>query len=93
MGENAVDLKRRMDERFDDVDRRFGEVDKRMDERFARVDERFEEVGEHLGRMNGDIRGLRVAVSGMQRAMVFSVVAICTLMLTGFFALAGLIGS
>jgi DNA anti-recombination protein RmuC len=100
---DAVD--KRMNERFDAVDKRMNErfdaVDRRMDERFkqvdnemktgfARVDERFKEVDRSLDRVHEDVRELRVAVTGMQRVMTQSVIAICTLMTTGFLTLIGI---
>lgn len=102
MDDHPMGLKERMDERFDDVDRRFGEVDRRMDERFdgaaaetrlrfKQADERYKEVGEHIGRMDVDIRELRVAVNGMQRTMLQGAIALSVSIIgTGFVTLGGL---
>lgn len=86
------------DERLDDLkgsmNERFNVVDKRMDERFdavdKRMDERFKQVDRSLDRVHEDVRELRVAVTGMQRVMTQSVIAICTLMTTGFVTLIGI---
>lgn len=92
-----------VDRRFNDVDRRmdegFARVDtetklrfKAVDEQLGRVDERFKEVGEHLGRMDTDIRELRGEVKETQRLMIQGFFGICTLMVTCFAILAGMIG-
>jgi len=74
------------------TDERLDHFEKRVDERFDRVDERFDQIDDRLDHMDADIRELRVAVTGVQRAMLQGFVAICTVMVAGFAAIAGGIG-
>jgi len=72
------------DERLDDfkesTKERFDQVDKRFDQ----VDKRFDQVDARLDRMDTDIRELR-------RMMAQGFIATITIMVSGFFGLAGLL--
>jgi hypothetical protein len=67
-------------------------TDERLDHFEKRVEERFDQIDERLDRMDADIRELRVAVMGVQRVMLQGFIAICTVMVAGFTAIAGGIG-
>lgn len=88
-------LSERMDERFDKVDAEmkagFARVEAETNLRFQLVDQRFDQVDKEFALVREDVRELRVAVTGMQRTMTQSVVAICTIMTTGFATLIGLV--
>jgi len=64
-------------------------TDERLDHFEKRVDERFDQVDERLDRLDADIRELRVAMTGVQRAMLQGFIAMCTVMVAGFTAVFG----
>lgn len=84
------------DERLDHfekrVDERFDNFERRVDERFDRVDERFKQIDKRLDRVETDLSELHGAVLGLQRGMAQGFIAICTVMVAGFAAIAGGIG-
>jgi hypothetical protein len=89
MKEGFARVDREMKEGFARVDREmkegFARVDKEMKEGFARVDKVFTGV-------DGDIRELRGDIKAMQRLMIQGFIGICTLMVTCFAILAGMVG-
>lgn len=78
------------DARLDDFR---GETARRFDE----VDRRFDRVESDIREMRGEIVSLRVEMSegfkSMQRMMLYGVVALSAAIITGFGAMAGLLGS
>lgn len=81
------------DERLDDLkegmDQRFDRVEATIKEGFARVDR---EMKGGFARVDGEIKELRGDIKGMQRLMIQGFFGICTLMVTCFAILAGMIG-
>jgi septation ring formation regulator EzrA len=82
-------LSERMDERFD-------RVDAEIKLRFERVDERFTEVDRRLGRVEGDLQEVRVALRdlhddnrAMNRVMTQGFIAITGAIATGCVLIAG----
>jgi uncharacterized coiled-coil DUF342 family protein len=89
-------LSERMNERFDRVDERFDRVDTEMKLRFERVDERFTEVDRRLGRVEGDLQEVRVALKDLHddnratnRVMTQGFIAIAGAIVTGCVLIAG----
>lgn len=77
------------DRRFDAVDQRFNAVDQRfdaVDRRFDTIERRMESGFSQVTHEVGDLRG---EVSGLQRTMVHTTVALAAGMLAGFGGLAG----
>lgn len=89
-----VRMDAQMKEGFARVDREmkegFARVDREMKAGFARVDKEFGELRAEMKEMRGDLKGLRSDLGGMQRVMVQGVIAICSVMTTGFVALVGI---
>ena len=89
------------DDRLDELNARVGHGFKAVDKRFEQVDKRFDQVDKRFDRVESEIKALRTEVKGeigelrgdikgMQRLMVQGFVAFCAVMVSGFFALAGL---
>jgi hypothetical protein len=67
-------------------------TDERLDEFKESVNCRFDEVDRRLDQMDEDIRELRLAVMGVQRAVAQGCIGICAVMIAGFTALASGVG-
>ncbi len=97
--ERLDDLKEGMDQRFDRVEatmkegfarvdgmkEEFVQAKAASDERFTRVDREIEQVVSSIRELGGDVKD-------MQRLMIQGFFGICTLMVTCFGILAGMIG-
>ncbi len=79
-------------------------TDERLDHFRARVDERFDRVESDIREMRSDVRELRSEIrevrsemsegfKSMQRMMLYGVIALSAAIVTGFGAMAGLLGS
>jgi tetrahydromethanopterin S-methyltransferase subunit G len=80
--ERLDDFAKHVDHRFDEVDRRFDEVDRR----FGEVDRRFDKVDAELHRVNDRL-------DGIQRALIFAIIAMTTMTFAGYAALGALIAT
>jgi hypothetical protein len=78
--ERLDEFGKRVDERFDRVDERFDDLSTETNRRFDEVDRRVVEVNTRLMRIEDGVYGL-------QRAMVYGVIAIGGAMLAGFAAM------
>jgi DNA anti-recombination protein RmuC len=85
------------DERLDHFRARVDERFDRVDERFEQIDKRFEQVDKRFERIESDIREMRSEMNegfkSMQRMMLYGVIALSASIVTGFGAMAGLLGS
>lgn len=84
----------RVDQRFDEVDRRFERIDQRFDEvdrRFVRVDQRFDQMEAGFEKVDADIRELRGEMAAMRRTMGQGLIALTSVMVSGFIGLFTLI--
>jgi DNA anti-recombination protein RmuC len=86
MGESWTDERldefaKRIDERFDRVDERFEQVDRR----FEQIDRRFEQIDRRFEAMQ---QAMTTGFEAVNRNMLYGLVGIFGVMITGFVALA-----
>lgn len=76
--------------RFDGVDRRFDRVESDIREMRSEIREMRSEMSEGFKEMNAV---MNAALRSMQRTMVYGVIALSAAIVTGFGAMAGLLGA